>query len=133
MKGKIGKIIKILLVLLIVVAALIAFLYGEVLKYTDTHTWATIYMTGTMDSDTADTFSEEHEYLKGEDIVIGTTILRITKITHAGDVTFEVKQGEIKNDSGVIVLVDTISLNESKWYRMSNGNFNLRVTNNRYQ
>ena len=124
-------------IIIAAVVLILSFLTASVImsinKYTDTHTWATIRITGEINSDTADSFDEEHEYLKGDNITIGNNILVITDISTDGTVKFSVKQGHLYNESGKTVDSDTIIKKTKSNYKLDNGYVSLTVTDNRYQ
>lgn len=102
-------------------------------KYVDTHTWATIRITGEIKSDTSDSFVYEHEHLKGDTITIGSAILLITDISTDGTVEFSVKQGYLYNEAGKSIYSDTIVKNTKSNYKLNDGYVSLTVISNRYQ
>lgn len=114
-------------------AALITVAVISIDHYIDTHTWATVYITGEINSDTSDAFAEEHEYLKGDKISFAGITLKITDITHDGTVTFSVEQGNLYNKSGEAVNSGVITKNELEHYKIDKGTVYLRVIRNRYQ
>ena len=67
MKKRIIRVFVIFAILLAITA--IISVHG-VKRYIDTHTWATISISGENHSDTYDAFNEEHEYLKKDRIQI---------------------------------------------------------------
>ena len=101
--------------------------------YFDQNTWATILVNGEVNSDTADAFVDEHEYLKGDRITFGTVILEVTHIEHDGTVSFSVKQGNLYDEKGNEIHIGTLSREEKARYRIENGQVFLCVTGNRYQ
>lgn len=114
-------------------AALITVAVISIDHYIDTHTWATVYITGEINSDTSDAFAEEHEYLKGDKISFAGITLKITDITHDGTVTFSVERGDLYNDYVEAVDSDIITKDENKHYKIDNGTVYIRVIGNRYQ
>lgn len=125
---------KIIIIAVVFLLALItASVIRSVHKYVDTHTWATIRMTAEINSDTPDSILYEHEYLKGDNIVIGNVTLAITKISTDGTVTFSVQQGELYNEAGKSIDADTIFKNAQSNYKLNDGVMSLTVTSNRYQ
>ena len=130
-KSKRFKII--IIILAVILTFLIVSAIKSVNKYIDTHTWATISITGTINSDTSGSFNYEHEYLKGDIIKIGNVILNITDISHDGTVSFSVQQGELYNEEGETIDADTIFKDAKSNYKLHNGFLSLNVTSNRYQ
>lgn len=127
------KIIISVIVVLVSILTTVIFAVVEMNIYIDTHTWATVSISGEIHSDTADAFSEQYEYLKGDTISFGNVILDITDITHDGEVTFSVKQGNLYNDSGEAVSKDMLIKGVKSEYKLENGTVYLTVTANRYQ
>lgn len=133
-KTKNNKLIFIIIgMILILVSSAIYIVVYEINYYVDTHTWATVSISGELSSDTSDAFSEEHEYLKGDKIVFGNVILYITDITHDGTVTFSVEQGELCNEAGETVKTAQIKKGVTSGYKLKNGAVSLTVSSNRYQ
>lgn len=130
-KGKITALVLGLVLLLL--GAIGAMIWRSIQIYSDTHTWATVAVAGEHHGDTDDAYSDQREYLKGEQLSVGTLTLVITDITHDGTVTFRVKYGELTDQSGASVEEDTLTLNQVKYYSTSEDSFSLRVTSNRYQ
>jgi hypothetical protein len=130
MKKRIIRVFVIFAILLAITA--IISVHG-VNRYIDTHTWATISISGENHSDTYDAFSEEHEYMKGDHISTGDLSLLITKIRHNGDVTFKVERGSLYDGNGEKIKSDTISKNKKITYRTDNGNIQLNVISVGYE
>lgn len=126
-------IITVVIAVLVLVLAAVLLAVIEINKYIDTHTWATVSISGEIHSDTADAFSEQHEYLKGDSISFGNVTLDITDITHDGEVTFSVEQGNLYNNTGEAVTKDTLTKGEMSSYKLDSGTVSLTVTANRYQ
>ena len=133
MRTKSKKFKIIIIILTVILTFLIVSVIKSVNKYIDTHTWATISITGTINSDTSGSFNYEHEYLKGDIIKIGNVILNITDISHDGTVSFSVQQGELYNEEGETIDADTIFKDAKSNYKLHNGFLSLNVTSNRYQ
>lgn len=132
-KSKKKKIIIIFVTVLVLALSAVAVAVAEINKYIDTHTWATVSISGEINSDTADAFSEQREYLKGDRISFSNVILDITDITHNGEVTFSVEQGNLYNEMGEAIGKDTLTKGEKSNYKLDNGTVSLTVTDNRYQ
>lgn len=120
-------------VLVIVIALIILFAILSISRYMDTHTWATISVSGEINSFQTDAFAYEQEYLKGDNISFGDIILNITDITHDGTVEFEVQQGDLLNADGETVDTGTLVKNGRADYKLNNGYVSLIVIDNRYQ
>ena len=127
------NILKVFLIFAILLSVTAAICIHEVNRYINTHTWATISLGGTRETDTSDAFYEEHEYMKGDHISTGDISLLITKIRHNGDVTFKVERGSLYDGNGEKIKSDTISKNEKITYRTDNGNIQLNVISVRYE
>lgn len=130
---KTKKIITAIIAAVLVLALLTTLFIVSINHYFDTHTWATIYISGEINSDTFDAFAEEHEYLKGDNIEFGNVILVITDITHDGTVTFSVQQGNLYNEAGEVVNTDIIVKGVKANYKLNDGTVYLIVNSNRYQ
>ena len=113
--------------------ALIAVFVAEVNRYADTHTWATVAVSGEMHADTDEAFVESHEYLKGDTIAFGNVTLEVTNITTDGTVTFSVQRGELYNETGEAIQTGSIGKEEPARYKIAQGTVSLTVTDNRYQ
>ena len=102
-------------------------------QYVDTHVWATVMIAGTRDAETADAYMEERECIKGDQINIGTLTLEVTKVDHKGNLSFKVKNGELKDESGNVIRSDEIGKDVVKSYTSENDHFTLRITSNRHE
>lgn len=128
-----NKIMIAIIIFVLVFALLTTLFIVSIRHYLATHTWATISVSGEINSDTSDAFIEEHEYLKGDTIAFGNVILVITDITHDGTVAFSVQQGNLYNDAGEIVDADIIEKGVKEYYKLNDGTASIVVTSNRYQ
>lgn len=127
------KVKKIIGAAVCVLAALTAMGIISMQKYIDTHTWATVAINGTRDAKTADAYSEQHEYLKGDQISVGTLTLTVTGISHAGTVQFTVKNGTLTDAGGNEIKKDVLEENIQKEYTSGDDHFSLCVVSHRYQ
>ena len=127
---KTKKTITAIIAAVLVLALLTTLFIVSINHYFDTHTWATIYISGEINSDT---FAKKHEYLKGDNIEFGNVILVITDITHDGTVTFSVQQGNLFNEAGEVVDTDIIVKDVKANYKLNDGTVYLIVNSNRYQ
>ena len=116
-----------------VIIGLIVFGVWAIQQYMDRNTWATVRVTGTAQSDTADAFESEQECLKGDTLSFAGVILRITDIRHDGTVTFSVEQGKLLNENGAAVTSGKLVLHEKADYKLTNGWVQLTVISNRYR
>ncbi len=138
--GKTMKRIIILIVacLLVVVIAACFVMYKSITKYMDTHTWATIRITGTVDSETTEAFYEDREFLKYDTYSLHNTTFIIEDITHDGEVTIKFEPEVNNSDTGELISVAIIDKNDVLNIKevCSNGDsatWQLRVISNRYQ
>lgn len=127
------KILIIISSVVIVIALVIVFAILSINRYVDTHTWATISVSGEMNSFPTDNFAYEQEYMKGDNISFGDIILNITDITHDGTVEFKVQQGDLLNADGESVNDGTLVKSDRADYKLNDGYVSLIVTDNRYQ
>lgn len=128
-----NKIIISIVVVVFILAFLVFSTIRSINKYVDTHTWATVHVTGESNSIASDSFDYEYEYLKGDIIDIGNVKLYITDISTNGTVTFSVQQGYLYNEAGKTIDEDTIFKASKSNYKLNNGIVSLTVTDNRYQ
>lgn len=126
-------IISIISIIVVILAAAVIVGINGINCYIDTHTWATIRVTGEIHAYTDDAIYEEHEYLKGDQITFADVTLTITKITTAGDVSFSVKHGNLYGTDKHAVQEDTLHKAVNTAYTIDHGSINLQVTDNRYQ
>lgn len=102
-------------------------------KYYDNNTWATIRITGESHTDIDEAFYEDRECLKGDQISIGNISLEITKITHDGEVYFDVVNGIITDNSGNEIRQDSLVKGVKKNYTSMDTVFSIEVISNRYR
>lgn len=115
------------------IAALTVLIFAGLQGYTARNTWATIRVTGTRISDTADAFDSEQECLRGDTVSFAGVVLRVTDIRHDGTVSFSVEQGGLYGKDGLPVNTDRLVKDESSDYRLADGSVVLTVTDNRYR
>ncbi|MDO5154939.1 MAG: hypothetical protein Q4D51_03145 [Eubacteriales bacterium] len=111
----------------------IVFVIGSINRYHDTHTWASIQITGVLETDTSDAFEQSDEYLKGDAITVGDALLRIDDIKHNGTVTFHVERGKLTDENGEEVKTGTITYQKKERYYLEHGTVQLQVISNRYE
>lgn len=133
-KKTIVIIVSVLSILLISFALLITiFLVNPYFKYIDTHTWATVMVSGEIQSDEEGVFELTQEYLKGDTIIVGEVTLEITDIAHNGVVDMKLQSGEMYDSNGNKVKKFSISLDKQGNFTMNNGTVTFQVISNRYQ
>lgn len=133
-RKKIFKTVIIIIAILFGLIMLGCFLvYCSVRKYIDTHSWATITVSGEVNAETSDAFMETREYLQGEIIAFDSVSLEIKDITHDGTVDFIVVHGHIYDESGKEVREDTIYKGEKEYYKINHGTFCISVDSSRYE
>ena len=130
------KVAIIILLLLIIVFGV--GLYKSVVKYMDTHTWATIQVYGSIMSETADTFEERREVLQGDTYHLHDTVVVIEDITHAGQVTIKFEPAVINADTdelSEIMVIDREDILNIKEVCNDgdSATWQIRVISNRYQ
>lgn len=108
-------------------------LYRSVRKYIDTHSWATITVSGEVNAETSDAYIDTYEYLQGEIISFDSVSLEIKDITHDGTVDFKVVNGHIYDESGEEVREGTLYKGEKEHYKINNGAFYISVDSSRYE
>ena len=121
------------IVAVFIIIGLIVFGVWEIQQYMDRNTWATIRVTGAVQSDTADAFEGDQECKKDDTLSFAGVRLRITDIRHDGTVTFSVEQGKLLDENGAAVTSGKLVLHEKADYKLTNGWVQLTVTSNRYR
>ena len=130
------KVAIIILLLLIIVVGI--WFYKSLIKYSDTHRWATIQVYGSVMSETADEFDECKEVLKGDTYQLHNTVVVIENITTAGEVTLKFEPAVINIDTGelaemmVIDREDILNIKEV-CNDGDSATWQFRVISNRYQ
>ncbi|MBR6328871.1 MAG: hypothetical protein IKR68_04395 [Lachnospiraceae bacterium] len=127
------KIKWILIVMAVLFAIFCVVAYLGIRDYTDTHTWATVTVSGTDNGETADAYYYQQECLKNDQISIGTLTLVVTDIKHDGTLSFSVKNGELKNYNGETITSDVLQYGVQKNYSHDTHSFSLCITDKRYQ
>lgn len=131
------RIVKTVIIIIAIVFSLIMLgyflVYRSVRKYIDTHSWATITVSGEVNAETSDAFMETHEYLQGEIIAFDSVSLEIKDITHDGMVDFVVVHGHIYDESGKEVREDTLYKGKKEYYKINHGAFYISVDSSRYE
>ena len=128
-----NKIIISIVAVVFILAFLAVSAIRSINKYVDTHTWATIHVTGESSSIASGSFDHKHEYLKGDIIDIGNVKLYITDISTNGTVTFSVQQGYLYTEAGQPIVEATIFKGSKSNYKLKDGVVSLTVTDNRCQ
>ena len=126
MNQKLKKILPLIVVGIILVCGC-TYLYKEYLKYRDLNTWVTVAISGTRMTDIADAYYEQQECRKGDKISIGSLTLLVTHVDKNGTLSFEVKHGELANESEEVIQSDELKYEEKKDYRSGNDRFSLYV------
>lgn len=136
MNGKSNKrnVLFIGIIVVVMVLAILAVIFiTSINHYFDTHTWATVSVSGEINLDASDAPVKEQEYVKGDNIILGSVILKITDITHDGTVTFSVQQGNLYKEAGGAVNSDTLVKGVKANYKMDEGTVSLIVNSSRYE
>ena len=127
------KVLKVCIVIFVILAVIGLFCYHGLRQYFDNNTWATVTVNGTSDGETADTYYDDQECLKGDRISISTLTLEVTNVEHDGTLSFTVKSGELKDESGNKIQKDVLEKGVMKSYKSGSDSFTLCVTSNRYR
>lgn len=126
------KTLIIIIAAVFIIIGIAVFAVRGIQHYMDKNTWATVRVTGTAQSDTADAFESDQECKKDDTLSFAGVRLRITDIRHDGTVTFSVEQGKLLDESGAAVTSGKLILREKKSYGLTNGFVDMTVTSNRY-
>ena len=134
MKSK--KVIKIVSIIAAVICVLLGGLAVITIKYinyyTDTNTWATIVVDNGLQA-SEDGFYSEEEYLKGDIIHIGNATLEIEDITHQGETTIRVQNGDVYNSNGESVKTFVINYDKQAGLTIDDEFVRLYVSDNKYR
>lgn len=132
------NIIVILALLLLGVIAFYFVIYRPIIKYEDTHTWATIRVTGAVETEASDVLEESREFLQGDTYQLRSATVSIKDITTAGEVTIKFEP-EVNNlDTGELIAEAVIGKHDVLNVQeiCDNGDcaiWQIRVISNRYQ
>ncbi len=112
--------------------------YISIKHYMETNTWATVWITGTVESDTIDAIDESREFLKGDTYQLHNTKITIGDITHDGETKLYFDPEVINADTGEAVKAVVIDKNNGINIKElctdgESASWQLRVTNNRYR
>ena len=137
-KSRKKKILVVLGVLLIILVALFIWVWASLKHYMETNTWATIWITGTVEADTVDAFDESREFLKGDTYRLHSTKITIGDITHDGETKLYFDPSVINADTGEQIKSAIIDKNNGISIKevCDNGDsasWQLRVTGNKYR
>ncbi len=131
------KILVVLGVLLIMVALFI-WVWASIKHYMETNTWATIWITGTVEADTVDAIDESREFLKGDTYQLHSTKITIGDITHEGETKLYFDPAVVNADTGETIR--SVVIDKNKGINIKevcvNGDrasWQLRVTGNKYR
>lgn len=134
-KKKILVALGVLLILMIGVL-LIGIWYAK--HYMETNTWATIWITGTVEADVVDAFDESREFLKGDTYRLHSTKITIGDITHDGETELYFEPAVRNADTGEMIKSVVIDKNnginiEEVCTDGDSASWQLRVTGNKYR
>lgn len=137
-KSRKKKILVVLGVLLIIMVALFIWIWASLKHYMETNTWATIWITGTVEADTVDAFDESREFLKGDTYQLHSTKITIGDITHEGETKLYFEPAVVNVDTGETIRSVVIDKNkginiEEVCTNGDSASWQLRVTGNRYR
>lgn len=137
-KSRKKKVFVVLGVLLIIMIVFCIWVWASLKHYMETNTWATIWITGTVEADTADAFDESREFLKGDTYQLHNTKITIGDITHEGETKLYFEPAVVNADTGETVKSVVIDKNKGINIKevCANGesaSWQLRVTGNKYR
>ena len=99
-------------IIIIFVAILCVLGYVAVNSYFDTHTWATLRIAETVNTDTNDAFEQRVEFLKNDTYSLYATVITIEDVTHAGTVTMSFSPAVINSSTGEEISTVTLKYSE---------------------
>lgn len=125
-------------IIMLIILVLSFFLYKQVTKYFDTHTWATLQVGGTVMSETADAVEERREFLQGDTYRLHNTKVVIEDITHNGEVKMKFEPAVINSETDE--QIETIVIGEKDILDIKevcsggdSASWQFRVVSHRYQ
>ena len=125
-------------IIMLIILVFSLFLYKQVTKYFDTHTWATLQVSGTVMSETADAVEERREFLQGDTYSLHNTEVIIMDITHDGEVTMKFEPAVINSETDE--QIETIVIGEKDLLNIKevcsdgdSASWQFRVVSHRYQ
>ncbi len=137
-KSRKKKIFVVLGVLIIIMVAFCIWVWAYAKHYMETNTWATIWITGTVEADTTDAFDESREFLKGDTYQLHSTKITIGDITHDGETELYFDPAVRNADTGEMIKSVVIDKNnginiEEVCTNGDSASWQLRVTGNKYR
>ena len=121
-------------IIIIFVAILCVLGYVAVNSYFDTHTWATLRIAETVNTDTNDAFEQRVEFLKNDTYSLYATVITIEDVTHAGTVTMSFSPAVINSSTGEVISTVTLKYSEAVSFKENeNASGMVQVVSFRYQ
>lgn len=121
-------------IIIIFVAIICVLGYVAVNSYSDTHTWATLRIVETVDTDTNDAFEQRAEFLKNDTYSLYATVITIENITHDGTVTMSFSPAVINSSTGEEISTVTLKYSEAISFKENeNASGMVQVVSFRYQ
>jgi len=136
MNRKKKNIVKVIMGVIVIIAMLAVgygVFYRPLIRYVDTHTWATVRTVESVNSETSDVFVGTIEYVKGDKIYFYSAVLLIEDITTDGVVTFSVCDGALYDKNNEQVKQFVLKCGESCSYREQLGHVTIGVVSKRFQ
>ncbi len=132
------KLILVIVTVLLLMAVFYFAIYRPVIRYTDTHTWATIQIMGEVVSETSDAFEERREFLKGDTYQLHSTTVTIEDITNDGKIKLKFQPAVKSADTGELIQQTVIGKDEVLNIKEvcgdgASASWQLRVISSRYQ
>lgn len=136
--GKKKKVFVVLGVVLVILVALFVWAWASIKHYMETNTWATIWITGTVEADTVDAIDESREFLKGDTYQLHSTKITIGDITHEGETKLYFDLAVVNADTGETIRSVVIDKNKGINIKEvcvngDSASWQLRVTGNKYR
>ncbi|MBQ7980050.1 MAG: hypothetical protein IJ305_00415 [Oscillospiraceae bacterium] len=121
-------------VIIVLLAILCGCGYIAINRYFDTHTWATLRITETVNADTNDVFEQRVEFLKNDTYSLYTTVITIEDITHDGIVTMSFSPAVIDSSTKEEISTVTLKYSEAISFKENeSAAAMIQVVNFRYQ
>ncbi len=120
--------------IIIFVAIICVLGYVAVNSYSDTHTWATLRIAETVNTDTNDAFEQRAEFLKNDTYSLYATVITIEDVTHDGTVTMSFSPAVIDSSTGEEISTVTLKYSEAISFKENeNASGMVQAVSFRYQ
>ena len=121
-------------VIIVLLAILCGCGYIAINRYFDTHTWATLRIAETVNTDTNDAFEQRVELLKNDTYSLYATVITIEDVTHDGTVTMSFSPAVIDSSTGEEISTVTLKYSEAVSFKENeNASGMVQIVSFRYQ